>query len=51
MSFEYLLTVFPGPPRKICKAEQDCFGAPGTGWDFSQNRGFELPPKKWRKWK
>ena len=26
--------------RKFCKAEQDCFGAPGTGWDFSQNWGF-----------
>jgi len=26
-----------GPPRKNCKAEQDCSGAPGTSWDFSQN--------------
>ena len=27
---------------KLCKAGQDCFGAPGTGCDFPQNWGFEL---------
>ena len=28
--------------EKFCKAEQDCFGAPGIGWDFSQNWGFKV---------
>ena len=37
-----------GLQEKFCKAEQDCFGAPGTGWDFSENWGFELKiHKKW----
>jgi len=31
-----------GLQEKWCKAEQDCFGAPETGWDFSQNCGFEV---------
>ena len=31
-----------GLQEKFCKAEQDCFGAPGTGWDFSENWRFEL---------
>jgi len=26
-----------GLQEKFCKAEQDCFGAPRTGRDFSQN--------------
>jgi len=30
---KYLLT---GPPREILQGEQDCFGAPGIGLDFSQ---------------
>ena len=30
-----------GLQDKFYKVEQDCFGAPGTGWDFSQNWGFE----------
>jgi hypothetical protein len=33
--------------EKICKAEQDCFGAPGTGWNFSQNWGFEVQKNHW----
>ena len=27
--------------RNFARLLQDCFGAPGTGWDFSQNWGFE----------
>ena len=30
--------------EKFCKAEQNCFGAPGTGWNFSQN--WDLRSKK-----
>ena len=26
--------------KKLYKVEQDCFGAPGTGWDVSQNKMF-----------
>jgi hypothetical protein len=25
--------------EKLCSAEQDCFGAPGIGWDFTKNWG------------
>ena len=37
-----------GLQEKFCKVDQDCFGAPWTGWDLSQYWGFELkiPPKK-----
>jgi hypothetical protein len=31
-----------GLQEKFCKAEQACFGAPGTGWDFSKNGYFQL---------
>ena len=31
--------------EKFCKAEQDCFGPPGTGCNFSQNWGFQVKKK------
>jgi hypothetical protein len=31
-----------GLQETFCKAEQDYFGGPGTGWDFSQNWEFEV---------
>jgi hypothetical protein len=31
-----------GLQMKFCKAEQDCFWAPWTDWDFSQNWGFDV---------
>ena len=31
-----------GLQEKFGKAEQDCFGSPGTDWDFSQSWGLEV---------
>ena len=31
-----------GLQEKSCKAKPDCFRAPGTDWDFSQNWEFEV---------
>jgi hypothetical protein len=41
-SYKLVLCVQQDLQEKFCKAEQDCFGAPGTGCDFPQNWGFEL---------
>ena len=34
-----------GLQEKLCKAEQDYFGAPGIGWDFSQIEDLRSPKK------
>ena len=34
--------LWPGSPGTNLQGEQDCFGAPETDWDFSQNWGFDV---------
>ena len=43
---QYMLYL-QGPQEKFCKADQDCFEAPVTDWDFSQNWGFDLKDSKY----
>jgi hypothetical protein len=38
----YYILEQPGLQKKCCTAEQDYFGGPGTGWDFSRNWEFEV---------
>ena len=37
---EQFFSYMQGLQEKLGKAEQDCFGTPGTDWDISQNWGF-----------